>query len=156
MVCAYKQVHSEVPALLLHSLNTKYVHATLSSISGNIHTWVYSTIAGIDTAVNGSSAGWSHILLRPAPQVVERLGSYDDPRPPLRFCSVLSVHGHRDGPFVAQRPRPKRWPALSNLPACHLFCRRAAATITTRFGNASISWSYTQPAGLLELNATVP
>ena len=28
---------------------------------GNIHTWVYSTLAGIDTAVNGTSAGWEHI-----------------------------------------------------------------------------------------------
>ena len=74
---------------------------------GNVHTCVYCTIAGLDTAVNGSTAGWAHILYKPAAAVMERLGS-------------------------------------------------AAATITTRFGNASISWAYSASMGTLALNASVP
>ena len=46
----------------------------VNRIGGTIHTWVYSTLAGIDTAVNGSSAGWEHIILRPDPAAMLSLG----------------------------------------------------------------------------------
>eukprot|EP01052_Picozoa_sp_SAG31_P024329 SAG31_NODE_2062_length_6536_cov_8.777691_6_plen_184_part_00 len=82
------------------------VQNVFAQFGGNVHTWVYSSIAGIDTAVNGSTAGWAHILFRPAPQVIERLGT-------------------------------------------------AAAAITTRFGNASISWACTDQLALA-LNVTIP
>lgn len=35
---------------------------------------MYSTLAGIDTAVNGSSAGWEHIICRPDPAAMLSLG----------------------------------------------------------------------------------
>ena len=42
---------------------------------GNIHTWVYSTLAGIDTAVNGTTGGWETIIFRPAAAAMLTLGS---------------------------------------------------------------------------------
>ena len=72
---------------------------------GNIHTWVYSTLAGIDTAVNGTSAGWEHIMMRPDPHAMLSLG-------------------------------------------------HASATLTTRFGNASIDWKL--EAATLTIACVVP
>ena len=71
-----------------------------------MHPWVYSTLAGIDTVVNGKSAGWSTVIFRPSKAAMLHLGS-------------------------------------------------AAATIATRFGNASISWEVVS-SSRLELNVTVP
>lgn len=72
---------------------------------GGVGTFVYSALAGIDTVLNGTTAGWSRMLFKPEPAALLKLG-------------------------------------------------RAAATHTTRFGNASISWEMGSKA--LQLTVTVP
>lgn len=42
---------------------------------GNVGTWVFSTLAGLDTVSNGTSSGWQHILIKPAGAAIRRLGS---------------------------------------------------------------------------------
>ena len=74
---------------------------------GGVGTFVYSALAGIDTALNGTVAGWSRLIFKPEPAALRKLG-------------------------------------------------HAAATHTTRYGNASISWKMHAASSSLEMNVTVP
>jgi len=37
---------------------------------GGFDPWLHTAVGGLDTAVNGSSAGWEHVIVRVAPAVV--------------------------------------------------------------------------------------
>lgn len=72
---------------------------------GGIGTFVYSALAGIDTILNGTVAGWSRLIFKPEPAAIRKLG-------------------------------------------------HAAATHTTRYGNASINWEMTKSS--FEMTVTIP
>jgi len=41
---------------------------------GNLQSWVFSGIVGLDTESNGTSSGWQHILIGPVHAAVQKLG----------------------------------------------------------------------------------
>eukprot|EP01048_Picozoa_sp_COSAG05_P006986 COSAG05_NODE_476_length_9460_cov_8.847025_10_plen_166_part_00 len=41
---------------------------------GGVGTFVYSALAGIDTVLNGTTAGWSRLLFKPEPAALLKLG----------------------------------------------------------------------------------
>jgi len=106
---------------------------------GGWNTWLLASVGGLDSEVNGTSAGWSHVIARVAPAALTMIG-HSSYTKTTRFGPTSLDWTFANGKFVSNLTLPVGSTATAHMPA-HLVEGGEALGLHVVTESGSVVWS---------------